>query len=93
MLAELAAVTVPSFLNAGLSVGIFDTSIVPGVSSLSIDRLALAGLGGYGRDLAREEHRSATAACARRADSRAIVVLRLARKIVLARKSPRRSSP
>ena len=36
MLAELAAVTVPSFLKAGLSAGIFDTSIVEGVSSLSM---------------------------------------------------------
>ena len=36
MLAELAAVTVPSLLKAGLSVGILATSMVPGVSSLSI---------------------------------------------------------
>src|ERR1700676_5235687 len=35
ILAELAAVTVPSFLNAGFIVGIFETSRVEGVSSVS----------------------------------------------------------
>ena len=48
---ELAAVTVPSFLNAGLSVGILATSSVKGVSSLSTTTSPLRVFVGHRRNL------------------------------------------
>jgi hypothetical protein len=46
MLEELAAVTVPSFLNAGFKVGSWRHPSVKGVSSLIDHHLAFAALGG-----------------------------------------------
>src|SRR5580692_12666384 len=68
MLAELAAVTDPSFLKAGLSVGIFDTSMVPGVSSLSITDSPLRVLAVTGA-ISPTKAPLAIAAWARRVDS------------------------
>src|SRR6202050_3974967 len=68
ILAELAAVTVPSFLKAALSEGIFDTSSVEGVSSLSMSASPLRVLAVTGAT-SLENAPLATAACARRADS------------------------
>ncbi len=82
---ELAAVTVPSFLNAGLSVGILAMSRVKGVSSLSIDDFALAGLGRDRRDLRGELAAVDSAASARRTRLGGELVLGLAREAVLLR--------
>jgi hypothetical protein len=57
MLELLAAVMVPSFLNAGLSVGILSSLTLPGPSSMLIHRVALAALDGDRRDLGLERAR------------------------------------
>jgi hypothetical protein len=54
MLELLAAVMVPSFLNAGLSVGILSSLTLPGPSSVETTRSPAAALDRHGGDLGRE---------------------------------------
>src|ERR1700684_4629098 len=65
---ELAAVTVPSFLNAGLSVGILEISRVNGVSSLSTTTSPLRVLAVTGA-ISAAKLPPLTAGSARRTDS------------------------